>query len=121
VAWMNAEHLEEYRKGTPNGIGWASPEKSDFYSVPLYDLRETQVPAGGKAGALVAADQNAAANEAPATLHIVAVLRAMADNYADGHAWSEVDAYQVRAAADLIERLISKAARTPHTADRNGD
>lgn len=40
-------------------------------------------------------------------LHIVAVLRAMADNYADGHAWSEVDAYQVRAAADIIESMVN--------------
>jgi len=40
-------------------------------------------------------------------LHIVAVLRAMAENYAAGHPWSEVDSYQVRAAADLIESLIA--------------
>lgn len=45
------------------------------------------------------------AQDSRASLHIVTVLRAMAENYAAGHPWSEVDSYQVRAAADIIESM----------------
>jgi len=47
VAWMNPEHLEQYRSGEPCGIAWASPERTDFYSVPLAALPEAPaVPVG---------------------------------------------------------------------------
>jgi hypothetical protein len=36
VAWMNPEHLAAYRSGARDGIAWSSPEKTEFYSEPLY-------------------------------------------------------------------------------------
>ncbi|MBZ9873125.1 hypothetical protein LB542_19950 [Mesorhizobium sp. BR1-1-9] len=39
VAWMNPEHLEAYQDGEP-GIAWASPVKTEFYSVPLHPSRD---------------------------------------------------------------------------------
>lgn len=35
VAWMNSEHVEKYRHGNADGIAWASPQRTDFYTVAL--------------------------------------------------------------------------------------
>ncbi|WP_029073538.1 hypothetical protein [Kaistia adipata] len=35
VAWMNADHIRAYQDGLGEGIAWASPEPTDFYTVPL--------------------------------------------------------------------------------------
>lgn len=43
VAWMNSDHLEDYRQGNlDGGIAWAWREQTDFYDTPLY---ETPQPA----------------------------------------------------------------------------
>lgn len=42
---------------------------------------------------------------------IVAILRAMAENYTDGLPWNEVDRYQVRAAADIIDNIPPQQTR----------
>lgn len=36
IAWMKAEHIDQYADGTADGIAWANNVETDFYTVPLY-------------------------------------------------------------------------------------
>jgi len=36
VAFMHADHIEQYKNKTADGIFWANNERTDFYTVPLF-------------------------------------------------------------------------------------